>query len=69
MNGLDIKALKDIYYRLERAVSDIAASPAIAAVQREHSAVIPHIEFSEGFFRSYIQEHTQEHTPQEGQAL
>ena len=65
LNGLDIKALKDIYYRLERAVNDIAASPVIAAVQRERGVVIPHIEFSEGFFRSY----TQEHTPQERQQL
>ena len=41
-----------------------------AAAHGEHGGVvIPHIEFSEGFFRSYIREHTQEHAPQEGQAL
>ena len=36
--------------------------------EHEHSVVIPHIEFSEGFFRSYTQVHAQEHAPQERQA-
>ena len=65
LNGLDMGVLKDTYYRLERAVSGIAASPVIAAVQREHSVVIPHIEFARGFFESCMQGPE----PQEGQAL
>ena len=60
---LDIEVLKGIYYRIEGAVSSITASPVIQAVRREDSVVIPRIEFSEGFFRSYIQEPT----PQEAQ--
>ena len=41
---------------------------ATAAHGEREGVVIPGIEFSEGFFRSYTQEHAQEHAPQERQA-